>query len=57
MERGFWLNDEEEPLVDAWVSSGHDSDHKARIRLIGGRVYPMKLDYFKSKEKLAGIFA
>jgi hypothetical protein len=51
----LWLNDEEEPLVDAWVSSGQDSEHKARIRLIGGRVYPMKLDYFKSKEKLAGI--
>jgi hypothetical protein len=51
----LWLNDEREPLIDAWVASGTLSEHKASIRLIGGRAYPLKLDFFKFKQKLASI--
>jgi hypothetical protein len=51
----FWLNDNEEPLIDAWVASGTVTEHKATIRLLGGRVYPLKLNYYKFKEKTAAI--
>src|SRR6185436_14134973 len=43
----LWVNDDREPLIDAWVASGTLSEHKATIRLLGGRRYPLKLDYFK----------
>ena len=51
----LWLNDNEEPLIDAWVASGHLSEYKASIRLLGGRVYPLRVDYFKFKDKTAAI--
>ena len=51
----LWLNDDAEPLIDAWVASGQTSEHKATLRLIGGRAYPLKLNFFKSKEKGAAI--
>jgi hypothetical protein len=51
----LWVNDETEPLIDAWVASGQVSEHKAALRLIGGRSYPIKLNVFKYKEKQAAI--
>jgi hypothetical protein len=51
----LWVNEETEPLIDAWVASNQVSEYKAKLRLIGGRVYPLKLNYFKHKEKLASI--
>ena len=51
----LWLNDEVEPLIDAWVASGKVSEHKATVRLLAGRHYPLKLQFFKSKEKLASV--
>lgn len=46
----LWINDNERALVDAWVRSGTDVDHKESIYLLGGRAYPLKLEFFKSKE-------
>ncbi|MBW3597117.1 MAG: DUF1592 domain-containing protein, partial [Planctomycetes bacterium] len=52
----LWLNDDEQPLIDAWVRSGDGTEFKQSIRLLGGRVYPLRLEYFKSKqEKTASI--
>src|SRR5207245_4866745 len=51
----LWVNDETEPLIDAWVGSNQDRQEKAKLRLIGGRVYPLRLNYFTYKEKSAGI--
>ena len=51
----LWVNDDEEPLIDAWVSSGQLTEHRSSIRLLGGRVYPLKLNYFKFKDKIASI--
>ena len=51
----LWVNDEEQPLIDAWVASGQLDEHKAGIRLISGRAYPLQLDFFKFKEKTAAI--
>jgi len=47
----LWINDNEEPLIDAWVSSGTVIEHKASTRLIGGRSYPIRLDCFRFKDK------
>ncbi|MFP6854944.1 MAG: DUF1592 domain-containing protein [Opitutales bacterium] len=43
-------------LIDAWVSSGNeDRTETARLFLLGGRDYPLRLDYFKYKEKKGAI--
>lgn len=46
----LWLNDNDRPLIDAWVKSGKDVDHQESIFLLGGRAYPLRLEFFKSKE-------
>lgn len=51
----LWVNDEETALIDAWVASGELTEHKAALRLIGGRAYPIRLEYFKFKDKTASI--
>ncbi|HEX2749542.1 MAG TPA: DUF1592 domain-containing protein, partial [Verrucomicrobiales bacterium] len=43
-------------LIDEWVSSGDIvREATARVFLLGGRRYPIRLDYFKFKEKTASI--
>ncbi|HWB05209.1 MAG TPA: DUF1592 domain-containing protein [Verrucomicrobiales bacterium] len=43
-------------LIDEWVSSGDTvREATARAFLLGGRRYPIRLDYFKFKEKSASI--
>jgi hypothetical protein len=52
----LWVNDETTPLIDASVASGTDHEQKAALRLLGGRVYPLRLEWFKApKDKLASI--
>jgi mono/diheme cytochrome c family protein len=52
----LFLNNDSKALIDAWVSSGPDiREHKETIRLLGGRAYPIRVDYFKFKEKSASI--
>ncbi len=51
----LWVNDLEEPLIDAWVASGQDAEHHGKIRLLGGRAYPLKLMFFKAAEKSAAV--
>jgi hypothetical protein len=46
----LWVNDARNPLIDAWVISGKDTEHRASIRLLGGRVYPIRLDFSKGKQ-------
>ena len=45
----LWVNDNETPLIDAWVKSGNDTEYRGTIRLLGGRAYPLRLEWFKSK--------
>lgn len=45
----LWVNDQNAPLIDAWVRSGSEAP-RATIRLLGGRAYPLRLEMFKSKE-------
>ncbi len=52
----LWVNDEEEPLIDASVASGDMTEHRASLRLIGGRAYPLRLECNKAaKDKTASI--
>jgi hypothetical protein len=51
----LWINDLETPLIDAWVQSGSQVEHRQTVRLLGGRAVPLRLDYFKHKEKSASI--
>lgn len=51
----LWVNGMEKPLIDAWVKSGDELDHVASIRLLGGRVFPIRLDYSKFQSKTATV--
>ncbi|NQX02261.1 DUF1592 domain-containing protein [bacterium] len=43
-------------LIDSWVSSGEQPrEVAARVFLLGGRSYPLRLDYFKFKEKRGSV--
>ncbi|HTU20596.1 MAG TPA: DUF1592 domain-containing protein [Gemmataceae bacterium] len=46
----LWLNDNKRPLIDAWVKSGKDTEHRGSIFLLCGRVYPLRLEFSKSKQ-------
>lgn len=46
----LWLNDPRTPLIDAWVKSGEEREFRATLFLIGGRAYPLKLEFSKAKQ-------
>jgi hypothetical protein len=47
----LWINDIKTPLIDAWVKSASgDSEHSASIFLLGGRTYPLRLEFAKGKQ-------
>ncbi len=46
----LFVNDNRKPLIDAWVKSGKDSEFRATIVLLGGRTYPIHLDFSKAKQ-------
>lgn len=41
----LWINDLEDPLIDAWVKSGDDIEYRASVFLIDGRIYPLRLEF------------
>ncbi len=46
----FWFNDMNRPLIDAYVKSGNDNEYRASVFLLGGRVYPIRLEFSKAKQ-------
>jgi hypothetical protein len=46
----LWVNDPKRPLIDAWVKSGNDTEYRATLFLVGGRAYPLRLQYSKAKQ-------
>jgi cytochrome c553 len=46
----LWLNDGKRPLIDALVKSIEDAEHRASIFLVGGRAYPLRLEFSKAKQ-------
>ncbi|MGV3532938.1 MAG: DUF1592 domain-containing protein [Chthoniobacteraceae bacterium] len=52
----LWLNDNEKLLIDAWVSAGAEPrEEKKSVFLLGGRAYPIALEFFKYKDKSASV--
>jgi hypothetical protein len=52
----LWLNNPQKLLIDGWVSAGGDvREEKKSIFLLGGRHYPLSLEFFKFKDKSASI--
>jgi mono/diheme cytochrome c family protein len=46
----LWVNDTNHPLIDAWVKSGSDTEFRATVTLLGGRAYPLRLEFSKAKQ-------
>ncbi|HVR76624.1 MAG TPA: DUF1592 domain-containing protein [Planctomycetota bacterium] len=46
----LWLNDDRTPLIDKWVKSGSDIEHRSSVFLLGGRAYPLKLELTSRKQ-------
>lgn len=46
----LWVNDNSKPLIDAWVKSGKDTEFRGAITLLGGRFYPIRLEFSKSTQ-------
>ncbi len=44
------LNDSKLPLIDAWVKSGNDTEYRQSLYLLGGRYYPLRLEFTKAKQ-------
>ena len=56
-KNGFqlWINNMETPLIDQGVRSDDVEKHPATMYLLGGRVYPLRLDFFSYPEPPAKI--
>src|SRR5262249_19264207 len=48
----LWVNDTRptRPLIDALVKSGNDTEYRASVYLLGGRAYPLRLEFAKGKQ-------
>ncbi len=46
----LWVNGQSQPLIDAWVKSGTDTEFRGSLPLVGGRAYPIKLEFSKAKQ-------
>lgn len=51
----LWVN-KSAPIIDEWVSSqGSPKEHRATIRLLGGKPYTLRLHLFKYKDKSSSV--
>src|SRR4051812_41263591 len=46
----LYVNDTQNALIDAWVKSGNDAEYRGTIRLLGGRQYPIKVEFSKANQ-------
>ena len=51
----LWVNNMDLKLIEGWVSNGELRERNVTIRLIGGRAYPLRLDFFKYKSRSASV--
>jgi len=51
----FWLNHSQVPFIDGKVRSGNDAEYRKTIFMIGGRPYPLRLDFSKFNGKSGEI--
>jgi len=43
----LWVNDLRQPLVNAEIKSGTNNEYRASLFLLGGRLYPLRLEFYK----------
>ncbi|MDW8243063.1 MAG: DUF1592 domain-containing protein [Thermogemmata sp.] len=46
----LWVNNLRQPLIDAWVKSGNDTEYHGQIFLLAGRYYSVRLEFSKAKQ-------
>ena len=46
----LWVNNQQQPLIDAWVKSGKETEFRGSLFLIGGHTYPVRLEFSKSTQ-------
>jgi cytochrome c553 len=46
----LWVGQQQHPLIDAWVKSGNDTEYRATLSLLAGRIYPLRLEFSKAKQ-------
>lgn len=46
----LWINEDQRPLIDAWVKSGNDTEYRGSVFLTGGRIYSLRLEFTKAKQ-------
>lgn len=46
----LYVNDLQQPVIDAYVKSGSDTVYKGALFLLGGRTYPLRLEFLKSQQ-------
>jgi hypothetical protein len=51
----FWLNHSRIPFIDGKVRAGNDAEYRRSMFMIGGRAYPLRLDFSKFNGKSAEI--
>ncbi len=44
----LWVNDSRQALADGYVKSGSDNEYKGTLFLLGGRSYPIRVDFSKA---------
>lgn len=44
----LWVNHRVDPLIDAWVKSGEDTEFRGTVRLLAGHGYPVLMTFTKS---------
>jgi cytochrome c553 len=51
----LWLNDQwGKVFIDAGVKSGNDTEFQGTMFLLGGRVYPLRIEYYKAEKEATG---
>ncbi len=55
-KNGFrlFVNDYTKPVIDQWVTST-GNEYRTKVYLLGGRVYPFKVDFFRFRDPTSGI--
>ena len=55
-KNGFrlFVNDYRKPVIDQWVTST-GSEYRTKVYLLGGRVYPFKVDFFRFRDPTSSI--
>lgn len=46
----LYLNRQDEPLLDSWVATRDEPEKSARVKMVGGRWYPVRLQALKVKD-------